>query len=152
MTASIEFIQGAELAQAREPEGSTNNEIGLRILLVGQGGFRPFCRVKPSSEIFPLWGDEVKRESGKLEPPSPRPALALARCVSAGIAAGTEVECVRAMRSLRTAMERAGGELEELHYFLGVDAAPAQSKGADDGAKVVLRRARGRVWVVRRRA
>ena len=91
MTASFEFIQGAELAQAREPEGSTNNEIGLRILLVGQGGFRPFCRVKPSSEIFPLWGDEVKRESGKLEPPSPRPAPALARCVSAGIAAGTEV-------------------------------------------------------------
>jgi len=49
------------------------------------------------------------------------------------------LECVRAMRSLRTATERAGGESEELHYFLGVDAAPAQSKGADDGAKVVLR-------------
>lgn len=52
---------------------------------------------------------------------------AMQRCVSAGIAAGTEVECTRS----------AG--LAEAHYFMGIDPASAQRDRADDGALVVLR-------------
>jgi hypothetical protein len=52
---------------------------------------------------------------------------ALDRCVQAGIAAGTEVECAR------------NHGLPDVHYFGGVDPAPAQSSGADDGATAVLR-------------
>lgn len=51
---------------------------------------------------------------------------ALDRCVQAGIAAGTEVECGRTATG-------------EARYFLGVDPAPAQSSSADDGGKSVLR-------------
>lgn len=52
---------------------------------------------------------------------------ALERCVQAGIAAGTEVECGR------------NHALTDAHYFEGVDPAPAQSGRADDGSMAVLR-------------
>ena len=52
---------------------------------------------------------------------------ALERCVQAGIAAGTEVECGR------------NQGLADAHYFDGVDPAPAQSQRADDGGMSVLR-------------
>ena len=52
---------------------------------------------------------------------------ALNRCVRAGCAAGTEVECTR------------NPNLPGALYFEGVDSAPAQGGKADDGAKVVLR-------------
>jgi len=107
---------------------------------------------KPFREVVPNW-NAIKMLKGRSRAHFQREGLGLwardtkgfyaeddlARCVSAGIAAGTEVECTRSVRSVKSAMERGVGELEELHYFLGIDAAPAQSKGADDGAKVVLR-------------
>jgi hypothetical protein len=52
---------------------------------------------------------------------------ALDRCVRNGIAAGTEVELGR------------NATLADVHYFEGIDPAPAQSKKADDGAMAVLR-------------
>lgn len=51
---------------------------------------------------------------------------ALERCVAAGLANGTEPETARS-----------GGD--NVHYFEGVDPAPAHTAKADDGAKAILR-------------
>jgi hypothetical protein len=54
---------------------------------------------------------------------------ALQRCVTAGIAAGTEVETFRGTRP----------DTERVMYFLGGDPAPAETRRADDGALACLR-------------
>jgi len=103
---------------------------------------------KPFREVVPNW-NAIRMLKGRSRAHFQREGLGLwardtkgfyaeddlERCVQAGMAAGTEPECTR----LRCATARQAGEVEEAHYFLGVDAAPAQSKKADDGAKVVLR-------------
>jgi hypothetical protein len=100
---------------------------------------------KPFKEVVPNW-NTIKMLKGRSRAHFQREALGLwardtkgfyaeddlARCVAAGIAAGTQPEC---SRSLQTAT----GAPADVHYFNGIDAAPAQRKGADDGGNVVLR-------------
>ena len=95
---------------------------------------------KPMREVVPNW-NVIKMLRGRSRAHFQREGLglwardtkgfyseeALDNCVKSGIAAGTEVECGRNL------------VLEALHYFEGVDSAPSQSKGADDGGKSVLR-------------
>ena len=95
---------------------------------------------KPFREVVPNW-NAIKMLKGRSRAHFQREGLglwardtkgfysedALGRCVLAGVAAGTEVECTRNMN------------LGEVHYFEGVDPASAQSSKADDGGLAVLR-------------
>ena len=95
---------------------------------------------KPFKEVVPNW-NAIKMLKGRSRAHFLREGLglwardtkgfysedALQRCVTAGIAAGTEVECTR------------NGALGEVHYFDGIDPASAQKNTADDGGMVTLR-------------
>jgi len=125
---------------------NVRTESNIRVVLAdghhGQHGHRQLTSRfgKPFKEVLPNW-NTIKMLKGRSRAHFQREGLGLwardtkgfyaeddlARCVAAGITAGTEVECTR------------NSKLAEVHYFDGIDAAPAQSKRADDGAKVVLR-------------
>jgi len=95
---------------------------------------------KPFRDVVPNW-NAIKMLKGRSRAHFQREGLglwardtkgfytedALARCVEAGIAAGTEVECTR------------NAALGEVRYFNGDDPAAAQSRTADDGGMAVLR-------------
>ena len=95
---------------------------------------------RPFKEVVPNW-NTIKMLKGRSRAHFQREGLglwardtkgfysedALQRCVSAGMALGTEVEVTR------------NGSLADLHYFKGVDSAPAQGKKSDDGGMAVLR-------------
>lgn len=105
-----------------------------------EDGDLKFTVGKPFKEAVPNW-NAIQMMKGRTRSHFQREALglwaretrgwyaedALDRCVAAGIAAGTQPECAR------------NAALAGVHYFEGIDPAPAQGKKADDGAKTVLR-------------
>ena len=117
----------------------TETGIGLR----GEGAERRLCATpgKAFKEQVPNW-NAIKMLKGRSRAHFLREALglwardtqgfysedALARCVAAGILAGTEPET-----------QRSGNPEEGRYYFMGVDPAPAQKSKSDDGAMAVLR-------------
>jgi hypothetical protein len=120
---------------------NVRTESDIRLETLPDGGRKLVSRKgKPFREVVPNW-NAIKMIKSRSRAHFQREALglwardtkgfysedALDRCVQAGIAAGTEVECFR------------NGQMADLHYFDGVDPAPAQSSGADDGAMSVLR-------------
>jgi hypothetical protein len=120
---------------------NVRTETAIRMEVLADGHRQLTSRLgKSFREVVPNW-NTIKMLKGRSRAHFQREGLGLwardtkgfyaeedlERCVQAGIAMGLEPECTR------------NNSLGEVHYFEGIDAAPAQSKKADDGAKVVLR-------------